>query len=859
MVAFSQDDEIQRAIAIGESNKEVIELAQNWCAHLSVEKAAWGGTGLVELETGLPIGMRYFKCVHASAAGFSGMNLHDIALDFYDRNCNRCDKRSPVRIPNLANLVAERESARLRQEELRRKATELEASALRDRTARRNDFSLKADPPTAGLISAIEEFDNQPNELSRRVLLETAAAVPSRFDAGLQGILFDLADAGGFTRTETALEVLDKVSAEKGRVCEAALRALARHDGLRVAGALVAKGIDQTHRSLVPLALPELINLALPVRGFFPDQGSPGNPEPLKAVFRLFPDLVKSAISDQLRAQQKYLRIGACNGIETIMGFDPKFGLDVAEDVIRSLELPDDHYGEEGSAGGWARRTLGRLLLEFPDELDALIQQESAKASEGVRAALFNVYDDTLRTLRRNRTPLARGHELAFTRMVEALSKRLDNERMLTLIWLFRDIPKSSPQLVGRHFDTLLGAAALVASDLDTPSSPLLDLDPRPNPLKALETATRRSMLTSLLDAIMEALGAVSARKPSSLGRSLVQTYEGVDDSAANLKAGLVKSLGRVATNPEGVPIVLPVLYQAMTNPLSLVRAASADAYAEVAKEFPEDLPDLFHETFLLLLTDPFVIVHDAAVRALREVSPPESFLPKILGRLANLINAYSRSRDNDRILSECISRFLEFQHPVQSLPTTVRKAIVSIIDNMDPDVAADLFEWHARELRGTEGLGALVIKLLGHPATSEYRIDDLIEALHEIPANEIRNVAAAFREAAESCSKKGRGVTDELLEILTAAEAWPAAVEVAQSSTARLSDSTWDRPRMLRCTAREVAAGIEVAASNKDVDSVLKLTSRWREIERAIREDDENNQERRNPLFGISGTDRNE
>jgi len=40
------DDSIQKAIRIGERNKEIIELAQNWCGHLEVRQS--GGVGLVE-------------------------------------------------------------------------------------------------------------------------------------------------------------------------------------------------------------------------------------------------------------------------------------------------------------------------------------------------------------------------------------------------------------------------------------------------------------------------------------------------------------------------------------------------------------------------------------------------------------------------------------------------------------------------------------------------------------------------------------------------------------------------------------------------------------------------------------------
>jgi hypothetical protein len=44
------DRQVQRAITIGEANKRVVELVENWCAHVTVEKEGWGG--LVEQMSG---------------------------------------------------------------------------------------------------------------------------------------------------------------------------------------------------------------------------------------------------------------------------------------------------------------------------------------------------------------------------------------------------------------------------------------------------------------------------------------------------------------------------------------------------------------------------------------------------------------------------------------------------------------------------------------------------------------------------------------------------------------------------------------------------------------------------------------
>ena len=104
---------IQQAIEIGEQNRRTVELVQNWCAHARIEKM--GGVGLIEAETGLPIGHHAMKCDYASAAGFASWDLRQAALDFYDRNCIDCKHCRPAGFPSLAVLVKERDDMRAAQ------------------------------------------------------------------------------------------------------------------------------------------------------------------------------------------------------------------------------------------------------------------------------------------------------------------------------------------------------------------------------------------------------------------------------------------------------------------------------------------------------------------------------------------------------------------------------------------------------------------------------------------------------------------------------------------------------------------------------------------------------------------------
>src|SRR5580704_696591 len=635
---MTMDDSIQKAIRIGERNKEIIELAQNWCGHLDVRQS--GGVGLVEIETGLPIGMRSFQCPYASAAGLAGMNLEVVALDFYDRNCVGCKERLPVRLPNLSALVGERDTAQKRDSEARASRAERQAGELAARAARRENLARGCDPARAGILSLIDALDRETNEHNKQVLLATAAASVQHFDASIQEALYDLALGGGFTRAETALEVLSKVQADPQRRCETALQVLARQDGHRTAGRTVAKHLSKNHEPLIPDALPAIISLATTVHGIFPGSGSAGDPRPLIAAFRLFPELVQAAIHEHLHSPVKHFRIQACHAISLILQVNPSFGPKVIDEMIGSLGLPDDHYGEDGAAEDKVASTLAEIMVHYPEQVDARIQAEMKAGADEVQSTLFEVYERMLRTEFEldPSSPPPRAVEISFQRFVDVLSNRDGNDFLLKAIWFLRHEGLHFPDLFEKHAETLLGAAALIAGDLEAPESPLLDLSLTPDPLKPLQTQARRDMLKTALDAILEPIGVMAGRKPESLGRALLTTLEALGDEHDYFKAGLVQSLGHMGASPSASKRVLPALYQAMTSQSVRVRAAGAEAYGHIAGENADDLPALVHETFGLLLTDSYVMVHSTAIDALRKVDVPKSFLPRVLTSLGVLI-----------------------------------------------------------------------------------------------------------------------------------------------------------------------------------------------------------------------------
>jgi hypothetical protein len=196
----------------GERNNSTLELVRNWCAYVEIKKD--GAGGIVEQQTGLPIGPRYLTCPHAAAPGFIGSDLTFLALDFHDRNCVGCPNRKPVGQPNLSILVQEREAARATESAYTARR-EAEAAAARGaRDAVRQVLRCGLAPPLADVVDQIEELDHGANADR---LIETARLAPEVFTPPLVEYAFTLLESGesGFDNAGLGLlKTLSKSSIE---------------------------------------------------------------------------------------------------------------------------------------------------------------------------------------------------------------------------------------------------------------------------------------------------------------------------------------------------------------------------------------------------------------------------------------------------------------------------------------------------------------------------------------------------------------------------------------------------------------------------------------------------------------------
>jgi hypothetical protein len=817
---MKMDHAIQEAVEIGRANKRTLELVQNWCAHITVEQV--GGVGLVEIQTGLPIGMRGFNCAYAKDRGMAAMVLEAVAIHFYDLNCVGCANRHPLRLPNLAELVAKRDERRARAEvHAEQERTELRADVAR-RANRRAELARDGDAGRRSILNRIDELDADPTPDRALLLLENVRTVPERFDGAIQEALFALIDAGGL-RAHTALEALSSVAKGSKQLADAALRMLASREAPRLAAEALGDGIRTASIEDVKSALPAIFELAAPMRDI--GQMQPDSfPVPLLAAWGAAPSAVREYMDLLLRSDNKHSRILGCRSATALLKQYPQVGTEFTQLALQSVGRPDDPYSP-GAAADAVATFLGAALRERFDDVDVLLQKNWQLASEEERATIVGAYLSILDKRDEQASTSADTEEKSFKRVLEIISARKVDASFIAVTEFLRYDARAHLGFVERHAEILLGATALLIEDLKERYSPLLD--PRPTQLKALEDDTRRGYIRSAVDKLMDLVGLAGAARPDLAGRLVIATFQNLTESQKELRAALTQCLGEIGRSRDGLALVLPAIYSAMMASESLVRAAGASAYGALADDAADDLPQLMHETFLLLLQDSFVVVHQAAVHVLRGTRLPREVGKQALGVVWALIDAYAKSDNHSSFLEECIEVFLRLTHG--AIAARGRSRLNSILLGMRPYLAARLLTSNADSLSGVPEYADVVVWALRSDEARDSDQDDLLEVLDRFSASDLERLASELTALAIDAHPGPSGAIDRLVDVATRVAGWEVGIQIARAPLSRLRDVPRDRALRQIVEVRLIAAQIEGQIAKGSVAEAATLAATWR------------------------------
>jgi hypothetical protein len=365
------------------------------------------------------------------------MNMEVTVLDFHDRNCVGCEHRSPVRLPNLSELVGRRDAERERSNTAQRNADELERREVERRATKRQQLARSGDHARNSLLELLGKFDEDPSDKNLAALEESSRAVPSAFDVEIQDALFDIAETERAVRARGALTILRERAADRSRLVSAALAVLGRH-AVDLAREIFLSKPNLAKREEIERAAEALVWFAhQPTSdplGHSRDES--GKPEGMLLCHRSAPGAVEQVLRRWLRNDEKELRRAAALCVLDIMrAHDPGICTRFAGDLIASFSRKDDSYNR-----GPAAATVSRVLAEALKRKTSALDEELARSiplvddagRKGIIRAYIEVFSNRHSSLRREdqvRKLVAAPHErVAFQRLISFFTG-LPNDR----------------------------------------------------------------------------------------------------------------------------------------------------------------------------------------------------------------------------------------------------------------------------------------------------------------------------------------------------------------------------------------------------------------------------------------------
>lgn len=603
---MTDDRDINDAIKAGEKNREVTELIHNWCTHARVEK--FGGVGIIEMQTGLPIGHHAMACDHASAGGMTTWDLADAALDFYDRNCASCTLRNPRRLPNLTQLIRERDEARERAGRHRRQVADEQACAFAARQSRRDVLRCVAPAESATILEQLEELDRDPIDARREQFVQTARLAPEIFSNEIVEHLFSLLEAGEGWFIEAGLRTLALLNADPARLTRSALVALSRgFAAAQAAGDVLVVYTAFADPALIPAALRALTLLAHPPRSPFsaPEPRAPIQ-APLLALYRSYPDAVKFGIDRFLSDRQpRVLRAGA-NAIRVIHEIDLTISAPFARSITAVLARAEtvvdfDEYFSRSEAGELysdLERALTLALEVAPEATDEIVGGFIHTSRPDGQTRILRAYRELFRNRFRDE-PIREtaAHTVALKRLIEIASATQEYDVLMEVLDLFRhDVPPGLEGLARRELVHLIGAAVLMDARR---GSLYADARSAPNWLASMEKRNLGSLIIQLQEGFVKWCASAAAND-SAASNAYMEVLQGVPEAQEEVRAIMVSALAELMTTAEGLNAALPPLYTALVGVSHRLRAAALEVFSELDRLRRDDLPDLLYEAFVI-------------------------------------------------------------------------------------------------------------------------------------------------------------------------------------------------------------------------------------------------------------------
>ena len=823
------DERTEEILAKGRTNQANFRLVTNWCSHIRIQR--YGGVGMLEEATGVPIGNFGPECDHAGPDGSYSWDIRSSAVDFYDRHCHDCTLRQPVRDPNLSKWVTERDKQVAEYAAQESAAARAAADALSARRDERSGLRLGLSPAAADVVDQLDALDGGGTAILQTQFVETARLAPEAFPPAIIDYLFKHIEASELWIEDAALSALTLLGDAPARLVRVAAAALERGNLGKSAVKAFLRNRAEARLEEVAAVFPAFVELAEPNRQPFTPMRR-AQRAPLSLLARSFPAEVALQIRSCLdngspgsvsRASR------AAEALARLAEIVSPFGRDFVAAWVRAKWLPDPREPGHGAREGAARDlefAVAELFRRDPETVDDLLQQYLAGASDNGEVRIFKIYHLVLSSRSFcDARPANEAEKVAFRRLLRAASKVTNWDVLSEIIHAFDGKPGRLIGLAEIFQDELLGTAIMM-------DERLVAFDAQPKPTIFLEVLERRNRRHSL-ERLRDTFVAWTAAGVAVIGdlTAYTKALENIPESRSGLAACMIEHAVGLAKDVAGLNAVLPVLYAALVGASVVGRGAAATAVGNLPANLRLHAPDLLYESFLLALTDPYVYVHKSALNALCDIRLPKEFDQPVRHALANMVRVYgSEAKDYDTVI-KCIELLVGRYLDKKVCAGTYGAYLVSVMNRLPSWSLSSHMRYLARHLGRAQGVTTLLMRLLTDPEAADHQIEAALDALAELPNDVLHAERATLGTVTAEPSWETHRRVHGVVELLGRVGAWDKAVEVAERALSDVPDTRRERPSRRRMELLAAAANYERALAAGDADCATAAAGAWRAL----------------------------
>lgn len=837
-------DDLERnkdAVEAGMKNQRVAKLVSNWCFHAELTRAGRGG--LIEAETGLPIGHMGLQCKYSKKDSMQAWHLEDAAYDFYLNNCKNCSKRNAVGHPDIMEFVAPREEA-ARARRLKREADETKREAQRKsrkekRALLRDELELKE----TFVLDLVDELDSDEVGRDDPRLEKLADLAPETFTRKIVDLLLPDVLHEHLPYSIPAAKALLRASIEDAEKVAVAVRLVVECKQFPTAVDVVLNNSGRLSSDDLKKVLHRFTRLALrpPPRM----QVGGGRPRRLDAspVQTLYAkrtgdirDVVGTLISDANPG-----KIGAA--VKIILAVDDdQLLLEHSRTVFaklmrrRTLLSKDRH---DSSIFYYLREAASRCFDHFPEESDQIIQSFLTDRDEVGEGEAFQTYRSILKPAFREKVVIGKAQRIAFKRLLWAAVENPERRRG-DATQFFRSSREEFAPLALEHFDNLIGAAGTLSERYETVGKENA-LETVNDTLAEMERGNKRATIDSLQGALIEwaALGAQFKERNGI--EEFLSLYRRLPEDQVRMRGKMIAHVSKLLTGVQSLNLVLSDWYRALMDENAQVRASAVQAWENVPYKLVQHFPDLFFEAFAVSLTDPYVIVHKRAIHALRRKSIPKESRGLVKVGIWKLILLYVNDSKTNDFTVDCIDVLEYLCMTKVELRGRLGELLNGILLSLEEGALCYAVDCLYQRFLHAPGFVKVALKALQDDYTRSISTENCVTTILRSPSDELRKCSDELQAAFETFSSLREEDFRTLLVIASAcSRAGRFDIGAARFKQILEEIPKDERSNLWRLETALVAAAFEFERAIGEGEDIVDISQRWDDLTADLEKENE-------------------